>query len=158
MTPEEIAVALGRTAPATGSAEYAQWVMWIDDALLLIEARLGDPFDLDAAKLAYVVRESVVAQIRRPDDATQVAVSVDDGSVSRTYRSSSGRVQIRDEWWDLLDPDAGGEGKAFGIDTAGSRAVHADICSINFGAIYCSCGADLTGYMFPLYEYSEDLV
>ena len=158
MTPEEIAVALGRTAPDPDSAEYAQWTLWIDDALLLIEARLGDPWELDAAKVAYVVRQAVVAQIRRPDDATQVAVSVDDGSVSRTYRSSSGRVEIRDEWWDLLDPNSGGEGKAFGIDTSPWRAVHADICAINFGAIYCSCGADLTGYQFPLYEYSEDLV
>lgn len=156
MTPDEIAVALGRTAPAVDSAEYDQWVMWIDDALLLIEARLGDPFDLDSQKLAYVVREAVVAQIRRPDDATQVAVSVDDGSVSRTYRTGSGRVTIRDEWWDLLDPDSAGEGKAFSIDTVGSRAVHADICAINFGAIYCSCGADLTDYRYPLYEYSED--
>jgi hypothetical protein len=25
-------------------------------------------------------------------------------------------------------------------------------CSINFGALYCSCGADLTNYEYPLYE------
>lgn len=158
MTPDEIAVALGRAAPATGSSEYDQWMMWIDDARLLIESRLGDPDLLDQAKLAYVIREAVVAQVRRPDDATQVAVSVDDGSVSRTYRSSSGRVEIRDEWWSLLDPDGGESGKAFGIDTAGSSTVHADICALHFGAIYCSCGADLTDYRYPLYEWSEDLV
>jgi len=41
---------------------------------------------------------------------------------------------------------------AFSIDTVGaSGQVHADICSINFGALYCSCGAVLTGGL-PLYE------
>lgn len=42
---------------------------------------------------------------------------------------------------------------AFDVDTAGGRygMFHADICSINFGAVYCSCGAILTGNS-PLYE------
>lgn len=36
---------------------------------------------------------------------------------------------------------------AFAVDTAPSVTVaHADICSLNFGAAYCSCGAILTGY------------
>lgn len=40
---------------------------------------------------------------------------------------------------------------AFQIDTAPSCAVvHAEACSINFGATYCSCGADIAGY--PLWE------
>lgn len=43
----------------------------------------------------------------------------------------------------------------FSYDTVGSTgAVHADICSINFGAAYCSCGAILTG-AYPLYETGE---
>lgn len=41
--------------------------------------------------------------------------------------------------------------EAFSIDTApGCRTIHADICALNFGADYCSCGADIAG--FPLYE------
>ena len=44
---------------------------------------------------------------------------------------------------------------AFGVDTAPSTitatVIHADICSINFGADYCSCGAILT-QGWPLYE------
>jgi hypothetical protein len=48
-------------------------------------------------------------------------------------------------------------GGAFTISTVGTATVHADICATNFGAIYCSCGADLTNYEYPLYEYSEDL-
>jgi len=45
-----------------------------------------------------------------------------------------------------------GPAKAFAIDTApGCGSQHALICSTNFGATYCSCGADLTGGT-PLYE------
>lgn len=42
-------------------------------------------------------------------------------------------------------------GKAFDIDTVSQAgAIHSDICSLNFGALYCSCGAALTG-TYPLY-------
>lgn len=150
VTPEMIAVALGRPAPADGTPEYEQWAMWISDAYMLIAARLGDLAALDQAKLDYVVREAVVAQVRRPDDATQVSVAIDDGSVSRTYRTSSGRVTIRDEWWDLLSPSAGANG-AFSIRPAGRRGTcHIPWCSLAFGATYCSCGADIAGE--PIYE------
>ncbi len=151
VTPDDIARALGRETPAGGSAEYAQWEMWIGDALMLIEARLGDPALLNQTRLDYVVREAVVAQVRRPDDATSVEIAVDDGREARRYTSSSGRVSIRDEWWDLLDPNSKSS-TAFSIDTTPTTTViHADICALNFGALYCSCGAVLTG-LFPLYE------
>ncbi|MGW4124763.1 hypothetical protein [Nocardia sp. NPDC004711] len=46
-----------------------------------------------------------------------------------------------------------GEGKAYSIDTTPGTAavVHADICALNFGAQYCSCGAVLTQGL-PLWE------
>lgn len=142
--PDDIATALGRESPEPGSAEANQWKMWIDDALLLIEARLGIPADLNQANLNYVVREAVTAQVRRPDDATSVEVAVDDGRVAKRYSSSRGRVFIRDEWWALLDPK--GDGRAFTLDLApGTGTIHAQVCSLRFGALYCSCGADIAG-------------
>lgn len=39
---------------------------------------------------------------------------------------------------------------AFSITPGGSTVSHMPWCAINFGATYCSCGADLAGY--PLYE------
>lgn len=39
--------------------------------------------------------------------------------------------------------------QAFSLDTAPSTLAHAESCSLNFGATYCSCGADLAG--FPLF-------
>lgn len=47
-------------------------------------------------------------------------------------------------------PESGG---AFDVDTlfASGVVVHADVCSVNFGANWCSCGALLTGGL-PIYE------
>ncbi len=151
VTPETIAVALGRTAPEPDSPEWAQWVMWIDDAAMLIEARLGDLDDLDQAKLNYVIREAVVAHVRKPDDATQVTVSVDDASSSRTYRSSKGRVTILDEWWDLLSPkNADG---AFSIRPWGECGrlpfQHYVWCGLASGQGVCTCGVMPVGFYDP---------
>jgi hypothetical protein len=151
VTAAEIAIALGSTPPESGGPDDLQWAMWINDALMLIEARLGDPALLNQDRLDYVVREAVVAQVRRPDDATSVEIAVDDGRVARRYSSSRGRVYIRDEWWALLDPNPASSG-AFAIDTMPTTGlIHADICALNFGATYCSCGAILTG-SYPLWE------
>lgn len=146
VTPETIGVALGRAA--SSSEETAQWEMWIDDARLLIEARLGDLLELDEAKLDYVVREAVVTHVRHPDDATQVSISIDDGSSARTYRSGKGRVTILDEWWDLLAPEV--QGGAFTLDMLGTGSAHLPWCSYSLGAAYCSCGVDIAGT--PIYE------
>jgi hypothetical protein len=151
VTPDDIAVELGRTAPAPDEIEFTQWERWIADALMLISARLGDVSELDQDRLDYVVRLAVAAHVRRPDDATQVAVSVDDGSVSRTYRSSRGRVEIIDDWWALLSPTDTG-GSAFSITPYSGASPHMPWCTLLMGGLYCSCGADLTNYAYPLFE------
>lgn len=119
ITTADVAVALGRPQPQVDSAERQQWDMWIQSAKFLIRNRLGDLDLLDSEALDYVVRESVVAKIRRPDDATQVDISVDEGRVSKIYQSSTGTVTIRPEWWELLSPSNGGE--AFSIGPAARR-------------------------------------
>ncbi|MGZ5422631.1 MAG: hypothetical protein ACXWDF_10705 [Aeromicrobium sp.] len=151
VTPDDIAVELGRTAPESAATEYAQWEQWIADALFLIGKRLGDVTALDQPTVDYVVRQAVAMHVRRPDDATQVAVSVDDGSVSRTYRSSRGRVEIIDDWWALLSP-TDTTGKAFSITPSPSTSPHMPWCDLMFGGATCSCGANLTNYQYPLYE------
>ena len=152
VTPETIAVALGRTAPAAESPEFEQWEMWIGDALMLIEARLGDLALLDMDKLDYVVREAVVAHVRRPDDATSVNVTVDDGGVSKQFKTATGRVTIRDEWWNLLSPTDGKSG-AFSIFPSRCGFAHLPWCSLSMGALYCSCGVDIAGE--PIFELDE---
>lgn len=150
VTPADIAVALGRTAPESQSPEYAQWELWISDARMLISARLGDITQLDYLRVDYVVREAVCAHIKRPDDATQVAIAVDDGSVSKTYRSARGRVEILDEWWKLLSPKT--TGRAFSIRPTTEGGPHMPWCTLLMGGTTCSCGANLTNYSHPLYE------
>ena len=89
VTPAMLAVALGQAAPEPGSVTEQQWQMWVTDALMLIESRrisLNQTFPPEQAKLDYVVREAVVAHIKRPDDATQVTIAIDDGSSSRSYQ------------------------------------------------------------------------
>lgn len=150
VTLESIATILGRDTPDLGSLTANQWNQWIADARMLIEARPLVFDDLNQERLDYVVREAVVAHVRRPDDSTSVEVAVDDGRVAKRYSSASGRVRILDEWWDLLDPGQG-EQKAYEINTApASSLTHADACALRFGATYCSCGAVLTGAL-PLH-------
>ena len=148
-----LAVALGQAAPEAESVTEQQWQMWIDDAAMLIETRqlLLSVENLDQAKIDYVVREAVVAHIKRPDDATQVTIAIDDGSSSRSYKSGKGRVTILDEWWTLLGlVEASG---AFSIDTVGTSAAHLAWCSLMMGANYCSCGVDIAGV--PIFEGGE---
>jgi hypothetical protein len=155
VTPQMVAIALGQVAPEPASVTEQQWQMWIYDAEMLVEARrldLGVTDPIDAAKFEYVVREAVVAHIKKPDDATQVTIAVDDGSTSRSYQSGKGRVTILDEWWALLGlvPKSAG---AYSIDMVGTAAAHVPWCALTFGALYCSCGTDIAGH--PIYETSE---
>lgn len=47
-----------------------------------------------------------------------------------------------------------GGGQAFTIDTLPSALYqnHRDVCSVNFGSAFCSCGAILTNWVTPIYE------
>lgn len=155
VTTYMIAVALGQAAPEPGSVTEQQWEMWIADAVMFIEARkteLNIVTPIDEAKVDYVVRSAVVAHIKKPDDATQVTIAVDDGSSSRSYQSGKGRVTILDEWWKLLGlmPASG----AFAIDMIGAGTMHLPWCSLMFGATYCSCGVDIAGT--PIFEGGGD--
>jgi hypothetical protein len=74
-----------------------------------------------------------------------------------TRQKSSGYRLWPSEITDLQDicktPDDAPGRQAFSIDTVTCSTTHADICSLNFGALYCSCGADIAG--FPLYEVTD---
>lgn len=158
VTPATIAVALGQAAPASGSVTEQRYSMWIDDALMLIQARYDsigdDTLVVDQDRLDYVVREAVAAHAQRPEDVTQVSVSVDDASTQKTYRSGKGRVTILDEWWTLLGLTTTSGSGAFSFQPYGSSlGAHQPWCNLYFGALDCSCGADLTGYAYPLYEW-----
>lgn len=156
VTPSMLAVALGVAAPEFGSITEQQWNMWVQDAYMLIEERqleLDRPELISEAKLDYVVRQAVVAHIKKPDDATQVTVSIDDGSTSKTFKSGKGRVSL-DDWWaflGLVETQTG----AYSVDMIGFATMHLPWCSLMFGATYCSCGVDIAGY--PIFEGADDV-
>lgn len=105
VTPDDIAVELGRPTPVAEPTR-SQWQRWIDRAYLLIRLRaerLGVDYDsLDPEVVDEVVIMAVAAHVERPTSETQVTTAVDDGSVSRQFRSSNGRVTIEDLWWEDL--------------------------------------------------------
>lgn len=105
ITYTTVETTLGRSL---SDAEQAQAGLWISQALTIISSRLGDTTLLDQDVLAMVVTEAVANRIKRPDSATQISVSVDDGQVSRTYESSTGGIEILPEWWELLSPASAG--------------------------------------------------
>lgn len=151
VTPSMLAVALGQAAPEPGSVLEQQWEMWIEDASMLIEDRqmkVAPDVVIDEAKLDYVVRTAVVEHIKKPDDATQVVISVDDASTSKSYKSGKGRVTIIDEWWALLGLVE--KSGAYSVDTVGFGSRHLPWCSLMFAATYCSCGVDIAGR--PIFE------
>jgi len=114
VNPADIAVELGIAAPSQSDSD--RWQTWINQATYLIGKRLTVA-DLDPADVDYVVLQAVAAHVRNPDDATQVSVAIDDANMSRTYRSSAGRVVITDDLWALLDPDLQDSG-AFSVTPA----------------------------------------
>lgn len=127
----------------------------IDDALALAE--LVAPC-ITANDFAYPAAAKAIlrAAVLRWNEAGTGALSSE--SVDDYSGSVDTRQQRRGMFWpseitqlqDLCRTS--GPAGAFAIDTvAAATSMHADICSLNFGALYCSCGAVLTQGL-PLYE------
>lgn len=121
----------------------------IDDAVAraarIAPCILTDDFEYaDAAKA--VIRQAV---LRWNEGGAGAKTQQTAGPFSETLnRREMFLPEEKDELRGMCSSDATG---AFSIDTApciGSE--HSLLCSLNFGATYCSCGADLAGY--PLYE------
>jgi len=101
----DVQATLGRTLT---NAQQQQAVAWIAQARTIISARAvreATTLDgLDQDILAMVVTEAVATRMKRPDDATEVQVQVDDAQTTKRYESSTGQIEILDIWWNLLFP------------------------------------------------------
>lgn len=158
VTPAKVAVALGQPAPSTGSPIEQQWQTWIDDQLMFIQDR-ADNLAVTAipqAKIDFVIREVVVDQVKRRDQANDYEIPED-------YR-----FRTVADWWPLLGL-TGKDAGAYAIDTVPAVPAHLPWCSIYFGSTDyivqdgmiianggpgCSCGVDIAGY--PIYETGGD--
>lgn len=119
----------------------------------VIEEVSGAPFDpvpatvkaiaLEAAKRAYVNPKGLQSRTEAagPFNDTERWNAADSG----VYLTGRERAAI------AAAANVESSSGVFSIDTFAAGSGHADICAINFGAGYCSCGYDLT-LAYPLYE------
>lgn len=132
----------------------------IEDAVaqaILVAPCLATESDLDANQKAAVKSILRGVVLRWNDSGSGAWQQQSIGPASLTIDT---RHQRRSLFWPseieqlqaVCTAVNGGATGAFSIDTAPSCSItHAEACSINFGANYCSCGAVLTG-CWPLYE------
>lgn len=162
-TTSDVAIELGR--PSSSSNEEAQWNAWLSRIERAISRRftraglvLADQVALNApsaSDLADVEVAAVLRKIANPSSFTSVTRSVDDASLTTRREDSSvdaDPLALTDAEWDILIPQTSDRGGAYTVDTASGAGVHSPWCALYFAALYCSCGADLTGYQFPLYD------
>lgn len=143
-------------APFASIAEAKATAM-IEDAeamAKLVAPCIADTEFAHTAAVKAVLRGAIL----RWNDAGSGAVTTQTaGPYSQTYDNRQTRKSLFwpseiEQLQDLCTPE--GTGKAYAVDTvAPCAAVHADVCALTFGALYCSCGADLAGV--PLWETSE---
>lgn len=133
----------------------AKALLMIEDALALaarVAPCINDPEFSFAAAAKAVIRGAIL----RWNDAGSGALTSEQLEDYRYVTDS--RQPRRGMFWpseieqlqDLCR--TGGPSGAYSFDTiASATTVHADICALNFGAQYCSCGAVLTQNL-ALYE------
>lgn len=121
----------------------------IDDALALAAVTapciLSDDFAHEAAAKA-IIRGAI---LRWHDAGSGAFSQITTGpfGVTGDTRTARKGMFLPSELDDLKALcSTGGAGKAFSVDTApGTTSIHAPTCSLAFGALYCSCGADIAG-------------
>ena len=113
-SPADVEANVGRSLTAAETAQVAKWIEWAEAAIL---RRMGDLALLDSMTVNMVITEAVTRRLRMPEPVSQVSVTVDDATVSRSYARSSGLVEILPEWWAALGWHEGG---AFSVTPYGA--------------------------------------
>lgn len=113
----------------------------------------------DAAYVKAVLRRAILRWHEAGNAGSTVTHSQTAGpyTESQTEKVSSSRLFWPSEISDLqtlcarLD-DVTKSTTVHTVSTHRRFSPHADICALRFGAVYCSCGANLTDYTYPLWE------
>lgn len=113
----------------------------------IIEADFGYP------EAARAILRGAVLRWHEAGSGTLSQQSVDDYSQTVDTRQQRRGMFWPSEIQQLQELCKGEDTGVYAIDTVTTTVTHADICAVNFGANYCSCGAVLTGG-WPLYEVS----
>lgn len=151
-----VELAVEDLAPFIANLDVAKASAMIDDALAVASGPGVAPCIFDD-EFAYPAQAKAIlraAVLRWYDTGSPAVASQAAGGVSVTYDTTQRRrlfwpSEITDLQKLCAGPDQAG---AYSVDTAPSGASwHSPICSLAFGASYCSCGADIT-LAGPLYE------
>lgn len=150
---DDVAVPLLRALTAEETAYAAKLLTWAEALVKAESVRRGttlDALDVDAVKM---VEASAVARVLRNPGGTYQESLSGEYSATRDRLLSDGVLRIADDEWSLLFPEAPAGG-AFSVDTAPATGItgHSPWCSLYYGGTTCSCGANLTGYQYPIYE------
>lgn len=149
-----VSITLEDLTPFVADLDPVKGQAMIDDALaraaVVAPCILSGDFEYEAAAKA-IIRGAI---LRWNDSGTGAFSSIQTGPFgvtgdTRTERKSMFWPSEIDELKSLCGATSGA-GKAFSVDTVAAGTVHSDTCSLNFGATYCSCGADIAG--FPLFD------
>ena len=164
-TSDDVETRLGRILTDDESAKVDGLLA---EATALVVGHLGcDPTDvtdpetpaipaevtLVVSRIVARVLEQSMAQEPGAFGATSMTDQIGDFSQSRSYpagSTSGGPWLSRSDKVTLKAYRC--SGGTFSVDTAPSASVHSEICALVFGALYCSCGADINGLVGPLYE------
>lgn len=131
-TVQNVSTGLGR--PIVSAEEIAQVTQWLNDAEMLVRARLGElaPLVISGAlsqdALVYVEREAVIRKVKNPDGKQNE--KIDDYSYGLNDDARRGAVFITDEEWALLAP--ADSGAAFTIRAAATPGYRTDSAHLDW--------------------------
>lgn len=152
-TPEDLAA---RWRPLSADEEVMAGVL-LGDASARIRVEFPDvddrlsavPPELDPAVPRMIVCAMVKrAMLASTDQGVAASIQQTAGpySQSTTFANPTGDLYLTSGERRMLK---GSPQQAFTVSMSSPSTNHAPWCSLDFGALYCSCGADIAG--FPIY-------
>lgn len=151
---------VARWRPLTAS-ELATATVLLEDASVRVRAEFpttderlaAEPPTLDPGVPKMVVCAMVKrAMLAGTDDAVAASVQETAGPYSRstTFANPTGDLYLTSGERRMLRP---GTSQAFTVPMTTPTTIHLPWCASMFGAVYCSCGADIAGT--PIFEGGE---
>ncbi|SHU54020.1 Uncharacterised protein [Mycobacteroides abscessus subsp. bolletii] len=158
--PESPLIALTDLQPFAPDIDPVKAQAMIDDALAMAElvapCIVEDDFPEGKTKvLKAILRGAILRWNEQGQGALAQQIA---GPWTQTFDNRTPRRVLfwPSEITQLQNMCRSGDGGAYAIDTVPQETIeHADICNLNFGAQYCSCGAVLTG-LVALWEACGD--
>lgn len=136
-------------------AKAAAMIEDVEASALVAAPGLNDPLKPLTADQTAAVKAVLRQAILRWNDAGSGALTQETmGPYSSTVDTRQRRFGglLDSEMTQLRTIVAATARRVFTVKAYDPTSPHTPWCNLNLGATYCSCGADLTNYAYPLYE------